>query len=305
MTLGLGTGSTVAHLLPAIAERGLKDLRCVATSVATEEQARRAGHPGRGLRHARAARHRDRRRRPDRPRPLARQGRRRRPHPREDRRGDRRALRRDRRLLEAGGARSARRSRSSCTRTASPRRCADRRRDGPGRAPSRHPAQPRRRRDRRLQRQRSATRRSWPPGSRTVPGVVDHGLFPASMVPRCSSAAAATSRRWPDGAARAWRQLAAIGPLPFAATVVIPVAVSSPCTEPTSAGACLPPPAAAIASWPARRWSPSDCASPDADDHPVPRRPARARSPPGTRPRARRSRPLPPRPQPDDHRGRS
>jgi ribose 5-phosphate isomerase A len=40
MTVGLGTGSTVAHLLPAIARRNLTDIRCVATSVATEEQAR-------------------------------------------------------------------------------------------------------------------------------------------------------------------------------------------------------------------------------------------------------------------------
>src|SRR4051795_7657284 len=45
MTLGLGTGSTVAHLLPAIARRGLSDIRCVATSVATEEQARDLGIP--------------------------------------------------------------------------------------------------------------------------------------------------------------------------------------------------------------------------------------------------------------------
>lgn len=45
MTLGLGTGSTVALLLPAIAARGLDDLRCVATSVATEEQARELGIP--------------------------------------------------------------------------------------------------------------------------------------------------------------------------------------------------------------------------------------------------------------------
>ena len=45
MTLGLGTGSTVAHLLPAIARRGLTDLRCVATSVATSEQARELGIP--------------------------------------------------------------------------------------------------------------------------------------------------------------------------------------------------------------------------------------------------------------------
>jgi ribose 5-phosphate isomerase A len=42
MTVGLGTGSTVAFLLPALAERGL-DLRCVATSVATETQARELG----------------------------------------------------------------------------------------------------------------------------------------------------------------------------------------------------------------------------------------------------------------------
>jgi ribose 5-phosphate isomerase A len=45
MRVGLGTGSTVAHLLPAIAARGLKDLRCVATSVATEEQATELGIP--------------------------------------------------------------------------------------------------------------------------------------------------------------------------------------------------------------------------------------------------------------------
>ncbi len=35
MRVGLGTGSTVAHLLPAIAERELSGLRCVATSPAT------------------------------------------------------------------------------------------------------------------------------------------------------------------------------------------------------------------------------------------------------------------------------
>jgi ribose 5-phosphate isomerase A len=45
MAVGLGTGSTVAHLLPAIAARKLKDLRCVATSVATEEQAKALGIP--------------------------------------------------------------------------------------------------------------------------------------------------------------------------------------------------------------------------------------------------------------------
>ena len=45
MTIGLGTGSTVAFLLPALARRGLSDIRCVATSVATEEQARALGIP--------------------------------------------------------------------------------------------------------------------------------------------------------------------------------------------------------------------------------------------------------------------
>jgi ribose 5-phosphate isomerase A len=45
MTIGLGTGSTVAHLLPALARRGLSGIRCVATSVATEEQARELGIP--------------------------------------------------------------------------------------------------------------------------------------------------------------------------------------------------------------------------------------------------------------------
>jgi len=45
MTVGLGTGSTVAYLLPAIAARGLTGIRCVATSVATEDQARELGIP--------------------------------------------------------------------------------------------------------------------------------------------------------------------------------------------------------------------------------------------------------------------
>jgi ribose 5-phosphate isomerase A len=45
MRLGLGTGSTVNFLLPLLAERGLKDLRCVATSDATERQARELGLP--------------------------------------------------------------------------------------------------------------------------------------------------------------------------------------------------------------------------------------------------------------------
>ena len=42
MRVGLGTGSTVAHLLPALARRGLR-LRCVATSLQTETAARELG----------------------------------------------------------------------------------------------------------------------------------------------------------------------------------------------------------------------------------------------------------------------
>jgi ribose 5-phosphate isomerase A len=42
MTVGLGTGSTVAYLLPALAARRL-EIRCVATSRATETEARRLG----------------------------------------------------------------------------------------------------------------------------------------------------------------------------------------------------------------------------------------------------------------------
>jgi ribose 5-phosphate isomerase A len=45
MTVGLGTGSTVAHLLPALARRRLRELRCVATSEATADQARELGLP--------------------------------------------------------------------------------------------------------------------------------------------------------------------------------------------------------------------------------------------------------------------
>jgi ribose 5-phosphate isomerase A len=42
MRVGLGTGTTVAHLLTALAARGLT-LRCVATSPATEQRARELG----------------------------------------------------------------------------------------------------------------------------------------------------------------------------------------------------------------------------------------------------------------------
>jgi len=43
MLLGLGTGTTVAHFLPAVAARGLGGLRCLATSDGTAEAARALG----------------------------------------------------------------------------------------------------------------------------------------------------------------------------------------------------------------------------------------------------------------------
>lgn len=43
MRVGLGTGSTVAHLLPALASRNLRGLRCVATSPATAQAAQTLG----------------------------------------------------------------------------------------------------------------------------------------------------------------------------------------------------------------------------------------------------------------------
>src|SRR4051794_3000112 len=43
MRVGLGTGSTVAHLLPALARRAPAGVRYVATSLATAEQARALG----------------------------------------------------------------------------------------------------------------------------------------------------------------------------------------------------------------------------------------------------------------------
>ena len=45
MRVGLGTGSTVAAMLPALARRELAGLRCIATSVATERVAAELGLP--------------------------------------------------------------------------------------------------------------------------------------------------------------------------------------------------------------------------------------------------------------------
>ncbi len=49
MRVGLGTGTTAAHLITALAERGLRGLRCTATSPATEEAARALGLTVEGL----------------------------------------------------------------------------------------------------------------------------------------------------------------------------------------------------------------------------------------------------------------
>ena len=182
MTVGLGTGSTVAHLLPAMAARGVKDLRCVATSVATEEQARELGIPVEEF---------DSLERLD----IAIDG------------ADQVAP--DRWLVKGGGGAHTREkivaaaaerfvviadSSKTVERITAPiplelhafglastlARLNAELGDGGG-AP-RHSAQPRRWRHRRLRAARSATRRSWPPALAAVPGVVDHGLFPASMV---------------------------------------------------------------------------------------------------------------------------
>lgn len=45
MRVGLGTGRTVARLLPVLADRQVRQLRCVATSPDTERHARRLGIP--------------------------------------------------------------------------------------------------------------------------------------------------------------------------------------------------------------------------------------------------------------------
>jgi ribose 5-phosphate isomerase A len=45
MRVGLGTGRTVAQLLPALAQRGVKQLRCVATSPETQQAATALGIP--------------------------------------------------------------------------------------------------------------------------------------------------------------------------------------------------------------------------------------------------------------------
>ena len=113
MHVGLGTGSTVAHLLAALGERAqeLRGARCVATSPATAVRARELGLTVEELDEVGeldiaidGADQVD-------PDGLAGQGRRRRPHAREDRRRGGAAVRRDRLGREGGRA-----TRAACAR---------------------------------------------------------------------------------------------------------------------------------------------------------------------------------------------
>ena len=98
MTVGLGTGSTAAYLLPPLAARKLS-IRCVATSPSTSQAAQALGIEVvsfAGLEAPSRLDIDDRRRRRGRSVRLAGQGRRRRAHPREGGRRRQRPLRRDR-----------------------------------------------------------------------------------------------------------------------------------------------------------------------------------------------------------------
>ena len=123
MRVGLGTGSTVAPLIPALAAPGPPGFRCVATSEATAQAAIAAGLivesfdalPELDIAIDGA--------RPDRARAVADQRWRPRPHPGEAGRRRRGAVRRHRLAREAGPAPHARPSRSSCSPSGSTSRC--------------------------------------------------------------------------------------------------------------------------------------------------------------------------------------
>ncbi len=157
MTVGLGTGSTVAYLLPALAHAVSRHPLC---RHLPPHRGGRAwlGTPRRAVRRHRPLRPGHRRSRPDRAGRLAGQGRRRGAHPGEDRRRRGGPLRGHRRLLQAG-ARAARAhpARAPLVRTA-------RHAASPGRSDAaRRPAQPRRRCHRRLH--RSGRRPARPGGA--------------------------------------------------------------------------------------------------------------------------------------------
>ena len=113
MRVGLGTGSTVAYLLPALAQRRLT-IRCVATSPATEHRAEELGlvvEPFETLDALDIAIDGADQVAPD---GWVDQGRRRRAHAREGRRGGLGALRRHRLVGQGGRRARAARCRSSC-----------------------------------------------------------------------------------------------------------------------------------------------------------------------------------------------
>ena len=187
MIVGLGTGSTVAYLLPALAAPAVADhlRRHFTRDRPDRNRAGDAGVPVRRAGCAAPARYRHRRRRPGRSRRLDDQGRRGRPHPREDRRRGRRPIRRHRLLGQDG--RSARPTRT--TGAAGVRTERDPGAAGRGQA-ARRAAQSRRRGDRRLhrpvRRPRRARRRAVTGGRASS----ITGCSRARWCPRCSSAAA-------------------------------------------------------------------------------------------------------------------
>ena len=187
MCVGLGTGTTVAELVPVLGADG------GSTSPASPRRRRRgAGRRPRARRPAlhrhRPARPGHRRGRPGRPGRLAGQGRGRRPDPGADRGRGRRPVRRHRVLRQAGrpaapaGAARAPglRAGGHAARAARARCCGTRPRRPTAACWPTTTA-------------RSATRRRCPPCSTPLPGVVSHGLFPPSLV---SSVLIGRGTRW-------------------------------------------------------------------------------------------------------------
>ena len=179
MAVGLGTGSTAGYFVSALAAREL-DVRCVATSPATQEAALALGlrvEPFDEARRTRSVRPGGRRRRPDRPGRVGREGRRRRAHAREGGRGGRRPVRRRRVGGQAGraaalaGSAGAARVRSRGDARAA-RAC----------GAARRAEDARRRRDRRLDGARSTIPLELAAQLAATPGVVEHGLFPPELV---------------------------------------------------------------------------------------------------------------------------
>ena len=179
MTVGLGTGSTVAHLLPALAARGLE--RSAASRPRRRPSSRRASsgipvEPFDGLERLDIAIDGADQVAPDGWLVKGGGG----AHTREKivaAAAERFVVIAD--SSQAGRADLRRRSRSSCSRSGSR---ATLRELGDGRRCATAPRQPRRRRDRRLPRRGRRPAGARRRGSSATPGVVDHGLFPPAMV---------------------------------------------------------------------------------------------------------------------------